>query len=169
MTDLRAIQAEITTLRVDTIVNAANSSLLGGGVDGSVHRAAGPGLRQECQALRGCKVGDAKLTAGHNLPARFVIHTVGPVWRGGAAGAPELLSSCYRRSIEVAAAAGVRSLAFPSISTGVYGYPIELAAAGAVSTLRSVLPLYPEIAEVTFCCFSSADLAVYEAALNAPH
>ena len=150
-------------------MNAANSSLLGGGgVDGAIHRAAGPALRQECQALHGYKVGDAKLIAGHGLAAKYVIHTVGPVWRNGAAGAPELLASCYGRSIEVAAAAGVRSIAFPSISTGVYGYPIELAAAVAVSTLRSVLLAHADIDEVTLCCFSQADLAVYEAALSAP-
>ena len=160
--NLRAIQADITTLMVDAIVNAANSSLLGGGgVDGAIHRAAGPGLVQECRLLGGCKTGDAKITRGHRLPARYVIHTVGPVWNGGQAGEAELLASCYRRSLEVAVENDVRTIAFPSISTGIFGYPVEQAAQVAVSTVRSALRTAVTLDEVTFCCFSERDLDVY--------
>lgn len=168
MTTLKAIQADITTLAVDAIVNAANSSLLGGGgVDGAIHRAAGPDLLEECRLLGGCETGDAKITRGYNLPAKHVIHTVGPVWHGGLRGEPELLASCYRRSLQIAADRGLASIAFPSISTGVFGYPIDLAARVAVETTADFIRNPSSLQEVTFCCFSRNDLKIY-AELLAP-
>jgi len=165
-TDMKAILADITTLKVDAIVNAANSTLLGGGgVDGAIHRAAGIGLYKACEQLDGCETGDAKITKGYKLPAKFIIHTVGPVWHGGHKGEAKLLASCYRQSLEVAAENGVKSIAFPSISTGVYGYPIEEAAKIAVQTVKETLAKIDGEMEVTFCCFSQRDLAVYEALL----
>ena len=163
----KAVQADITPLEVDAIVNAANASLLGGGgVDGAIHRAAGPELLATCATLGGCRTGDAKITPGYNLPAKFVIHTVGPVWRGGGRGEKESLASWYRRSLEVAVENGVKSIAFPAISTGVYGYPKEEATEVAISTVKEVMETTGCGIAVTFCCFSAGDLALYERRLG---
>ena len=164
---LRAVRADITTLAVDAIVNAANSSLLGGGgVDGAIHRAAGPELLQACRGLGGCPTGEAKATRGYRLPAQHVVHTVGPVWHGGGAGEAALLASCYRRSLEVAHGLGARTVAFPAISTGVYGFPAEPAAEIAVRTVRETLERLAGFEEIVFCCFSERDLQIYERVLG---
>jgi O-acetyl-ADP-ribose deacetylase (regulator of RNase III) len=166
---LRAVQGDITKLAVDAIVNAANSSLLGGGgVDGAIHRAAGPDLVHECRLLGGCKTGEAKITKGYRLPAKFVIHTVGPVWNGGAYREQELLASCYRRSLEIAAQRGLRSIAFPCISTGIFDYPFEDAARTAIATAREFLRNSTALQEVVFCCFSASDCETYTMLLDSP-
>jgi O-acetyl-ADP-ribose deacetylase (regulator of RNase III) len=160
------VHGDITKQEVDAIVNAANSSLLGGGgVDGAIHRAGGPAILDECRTLGGCDTGDAKATTGGNLPARHVIHTVGPVWRGGEEGEGELLASCHRRALEVAAELECRTVAFPAISTGVYGYPVERAAEVALRTTAEALARNAEIERVTFVLFSDEHLAAFERAL----
>ena len=168
MADLEAVQGDITRQTVDAVVNAANTTLLGGGgVDGAIHRAAGPDLLDECRRVGGCPTGEARLTRGYRLPARYVIHTVGPVWSGGGRGEADLLRRCYGSVFRLAASHGLRSIAFPSISTGAYGYPIAQAAAVAVETVRAELAHAPSIEVVRFVCFSAADLAVYRQLLGA--
>lgn len=162
MTQLMALRGDITQLDVDAIVNAANESLLGGsGVDGAIHRAAGPELLAACRAIGGCPTGAARITPGFALPARFVIHTVGPVWRGGKQQEPALLASCYRESLALARDHALGSIAFPAISTGNYGFPLALATRIAVDTVASSLADDDPLQQVTFCCFSDHDLAVY--------
>ncbi len=163
---LEVIVADITSLRVDAIVNAANSSLLGGGgVDGAIHRAAGPDLVFECRMLHGCKTGDAKITKGYRLPAKHVIHTVGPVWNGGTLGEADLLASCYRRSLELCQKHGLASVAFPAISTGIYRFPADQAAGIAVATIVEALTAAPNVTNVAFCCFSPESGRLHEEAM----
>jgi len=163
---IEIVAADITKLELDAIVNAANTSLLGGGgVDGAIHRAAGPELGDECRALGGCSTGEAKITKGHGLPADWVIHTVGPVWHGGKADEDQLLAGCYRNSLELARQHRIRSIAFPSISTGAYRFPSELAAKIAIETVTAFLETDDEIQKVVFCCFGEDAAQIYRSIL----
>ena len=164
---IELILADITTMKVDRIVNAANESLLGGGgVDGAIHRGAGPELLKECRTLGGCNTGQAKITNGYNLKAKFVIHTVGPVWQDGANGEPQLLASCYRKCLQLAVENQIKTIAFPSISTGVYGYPIMQASQISVREVSNFLRNNTLIKQLSFVCFSSEDLYVYKSLLQ---
>jgi len=167
MNKIELIRGDITRIDADAIVNAANTSLLGGGgVDGAIHRAAGPKLLEECRTLNGCKTGEAKLTHGYNLPARYVIHTAGPVWHGGNHNEPELLKSCYTNSLALAASHNLKSIAFPNISTGVYGFPKHEAAAIAIASVKKGLSVYTEIKKVTFVVFDEENYAIYKEMLG---
>lgn len=169
MPTLQAIQADITSLTVDAIVNAANESLLGGGgVDAAIHRAAGPELLEECKSLQGCDTGQAKVTSGFGLNAKFVIHTVGPVWQGGQQGESDMLESCYRHCIELAEQHNISSIAFPAISTGIFGYPKQAATEIAIATVSKAVVGTAIIGEIVFCCFSASDLKQYRAVLMQP-
>ena len=168
MTRIEIIQGDITKQASDAIVNAANTTLLGGGgVDGAIHRAAGPELLAECRTLHGCRTGEAKITRGYRLPAKFVIHTPGPVWHGGGRGAAGLLASCYRSCLELAAEHGCRTVDFPSISTGVYHFPLDRAAGIAIGTIAAFLSAHPEIERVRMVCFDARTKGFYDAALRA--
>lgn len=164
---IQLVRGDITTLKVDAIVNAANSSLLGGGgVDGAIHRAAGPELKNECESLGGCSTGQAKITRGYRLPAKYIIHVVGPVWRGGAKGENKLLASCYASSLKLAKEHQVKSIAFPAISCGIYGFPVSQAAMIAVKEITQFLELHAEIEQVLFVCFDEAVYEAYQQALE---
>jgi len=164
---IKIFRGDITTIKVDAIVNAANSSLLGGGgVDGDIHRAAGPQLLEDCKKLNGCKTGEAKITKGYNLPAKFIIHTVGPIWDGGYSGEDRLLSSCYLNSLRLAVENQIKSIAFPAISTGVFGFPPERAAKLALKSVRNFLLVDEYIEEIIFVCFDEHTFSIYEQATN---
>ena len=166
-TDINAVVGDIATLKVDAIVNAANTTLLGGGgVDGSIHYAAGPELLEECRRLGGCPTGEARITLGYLIPAKRIIHTVGPVWKGGNRGEPELLAACYTSSLRLALENELRTVAFPSISTGAYSYPLTLAAPIAVETVRGFVASNAGLHQVTFCCYTREDYAIYKKLLR---